>query len=84
VSLENELYTIVEKAKKYDELLKMQKHFDKLHCSFCGKSQDDILKLIAGNNVYICNECVVLCYEFLAEDHNHKLNRKDVKTDANL
>ena len=34
---------------------------DKLHCSFCGKAQDDVKKLIAGPSVYICNECVDIC-----------------------
>ena len=33
---------------------------DKLNCSFCGKVQDDVKKLIAGPSVYICNECVDL------------------------
>ena len=33
----------------------------KISCSFCGKSQEEVKKLIAGPNVYICNECVVLC-----------------------
>ncbi|MFK5277604.1 ClpX C4-type zinc finger protein, partial [Lactococcus lactis] len=28
-----------------------------IHCSFCGKSQDDVKKLIAGSDVYICNDC---------------------------
>ena len=31
----------------------------KISCSFCGKSQEEVKKLIAGPNVYICNECVV-------------------------
>ena len=34
---------------------------DKLNCSFCGKVQDEVKKLIAGPSVYICNECVDLC-----------------------
>jgi hypothetical protein len=37
----------------------------KLHCSFCGKSQDEIRKLIAGPNVHICDECVDLCNDIL-------------------
>jgi ATP-dependent Clp protease ATP-binding subunit ClpX len=38
-----------------------------LSCSFCGKSHDRVAKLIAGPGVYICNECVGLCNEILAE-----------------
>ena len=40
----------------------------KISCSFCGKSQEEVKKLIAGPNVYICNECVVLCKDILVED----------------
>ena len=40
----------------------------KLHCSFCGKVQDDVKKLIAGPNVYICNECVDLCNDIIEEE----------------
>jgi ATP-dependent Clp protease ATP-binding subunit ClpX len=39
-----------------------------LHCSFCGKSQHEVLKLIAGPQVYICNECISLCNEILEEE----------------
>ena len=39
-----------------------------LSCSFCGKSQDEVKKLIAGPNVFICNECIELCNEILKED----------------
>jgi ATP-dependent Clp protease ATP-binding subunit ClpX len=41
---------------------------DKLHCSFCGKTQVEVKKLIAGPSVYICDECVGLCNEILAEE----------------
>ena len=41
---------------------------DKLHCSFCGKSQDEVKKLIAGPSVYICNECVDLCNDIIEEE----------------
>ena len=40
----------------------------KISCSFCGKSQEEVKKLIACPNVYICNECVVLCKDILVED----------------
>jgi len=39
-----------------------------LHCSFCGKSQDEVRKLIAGSTVYICDECIELCNEIIAEE----------------
>jgi len=41
---------------------------DKLNCSFCGKSQDEVKKLIAGPSVYICNECVDLCNDIIDEE----------------
>ncbi|MCZ0716734.1 ATP-dependent Clp protease ATP-binding subunit ClpX [Aerococcus kribbianus] len=39
-----------------------------IHCSFCGKSQDQVEKIIAGPDVYICNECVALCQEIINEE----------------
>ncbi|MGH2109546.1 ATP-dependent Clp protease ATP-binding subunit ClpX [Aerococcus urinaeequi] len=39
-----------------------------IHCSFCGKSQDEVDKIIAGPGVYICNECVALCQEIIDEE----------------
>ncbi len=40
-----------------------------LGCSFCGKTQEEVDRLIAGPDVYICNECVSLCDEIIAQDH---------------
>ncbi len=40
-----------------------------LLCSFCGKSQDEVKKLIAGPSVYICDECIGLCNEIIAEEY---------------
>ena len=40
----------------------------KVYCSFCGKSQDELKKIIAGNNVFICNECVALSQEIIKEE----------------
>ncbi len=40
----------------------------KLHCSFCGKSQHEVRKLIAGPSVYVCDECVSLCTEIIKEE----------------
>ena len=39
-----------------------------LSCSFCGKSQREVRKLIAGPTVYICDECVDVCNEIIADD----------------
>ncbi len=39
-----------------------------LHCSFCGKGQREVKKLIAGPNVYICDECISLCNDIIAEE----------------
>ena len=41
---------------------------DNLHCSFCGKAQKEVKKLIAGPTVYICNECVDLCNEIIDDE----------------
>jgi len=40
----------------------------KLNCNFCGKGRDQVDKLIAGPNVYICNECISISYEILVDD----------------
>ena len=42
---------------------------EKIRCSFCGKNQDQVRKMIAGSNgVYICDECIELCSEILEEE----------------
>ena len=38
------------------------------HCSFCGKSQDEVRKLIAGTQAFICNECIALCVTVLLKE----------------
>jgi len=43
-----------------------------LVCSFCGKSQDEVRKLIAGPTVYICDECIDLCNDIIAEERDHE------------
>jgi ATP-dependent Clp protease ATP-binding subunit ClpX len=51
------------------------------HCSFCGKSQDDVLRLIAGpNQVYICDECVELCREIIDEEAQSNARPEPVVT----
>jgi len=49
----------------------MRRGDDTLRCSFCGKSQNEVKKLIAGPTVYICNECVDLCRDILEGDVRH-------------
>ena len=44
-----------------------------LRCSFCGKSKDAVRKFISGPSVYICNECISLCNEILAEDEEREV-----------
>ena len=46
----------------------MSEQTTKLNCSFCGKEQSKVKKLIAGPNIYICNECVDLCNDILVEE----------------
>jgi ATP-dependent Clp protease ATP-binding subunit ClpX len=50
------------------QMAKAVKGGSKLQCSFCGKSQDDVRKLIAGPTVYICDECIELCNDIIAEE----------------
>lgn len=49
-------------------MARMQESADLLKCSFCGKSQKQVKKLIAGPGVYICNECIELCNEIIEEE----------------
>ncbi len=57
-------------AKKRDE------RTGELRCSFCGKSQNEVKKLIAGPTVYICDECVELCNDIIAEEYERdEVNR---------
>ena len=42
-----------------------------VHCSFCGKSQDKVERIIAGPNAYICNECIQLCNEILSDSEDY-------------
>src|SRR5260370_19050827 len=48
-------------------------HDKRLRCSFCGKSKDSVRKFISGPSVYICNECIALCNEILAEDEEREV-----------
>ncbi|MCH1911941.1 ATP-dependent Clp protease ATP-binding subunit ClpX [Leptospira noguchii] len=50
----------------------------KLFCSFCGKEQDAVKRLVAGPGVYICDECISLCNEIIAEDHEHSHEKSEI------
>jgi ATP-dependent Clp protease ATP-binding subunit ClpX len=55
-------------------------HNDKiLYCSFCGKSQHEVRKLIAGPSIYICDECVELCNDIIKEDSENKTSSVNKK-----
>ncbi|MBX2834069.1 MAG: ATP-dependent Clp protease ATP-binding subunit ClpX [Micavibrio sp.] len=57
-----------------------------LYCSFCGKSQHEVRKLIAGPNVFVCNECVELCMDIIREEDKTQLVRdgESVPTPAEI
>ncbi|MGC6516744.1 MAG: ATP-dependent Clp protease ATP-binding subunit ClpX [Candidatus Puniceispirillaceae bacterium] len=57
-----------------------------LFCSFCGKSQHEVRKLIAGPTVFICDECVELCMDIIREEHKTALpkNHEGVPTPADI
>ncbi|MFV0314931.1 MAG: ATP-dependent Clp protease ATP-binding subunit ClpX [Anaerotignum sp.] len=50
---------------------------DKLRCSFCGKTQEQVKKLIAGPNVYICDECIDLCADIIDEEYDVLAGKED-------
>lgn len=56
----------------------------KLKCSFCGKTQNQVHKLIAGPGVYICDQCIELCSEIIEEEFGDGDEKYDVETDINL
>ena len=49
-----------------------------LRCSFCNKTQDQVRKLIAGPNVYICDECIDLCAEIIEEEFDTSENDSEI------
>ena len=54
-----------------------------LFCSFCGKNQHEVKKLIAGPSVFICDECIDLCNDIIKEE-SKELNEQLEKTESNL
>ena len=59
-----------------------------LKCSFCGKSQKQVIKLIAGPGVYICDECIELCIEIIEEEKGilpmYEIKNKDTDNYINI
>ena len=57
-----------------------------LFCSFCGKSQHEVRKLIAGPTVFICDECVELCMDIIREEHKTQFSKshEGVPTPADI
>ena len=53
-----------------------------LYCSFCGKSQHEVRKLIAGPQVYICDECIELCMDIIKEESKQGVDRSDSETSS--
>ena len=51
-----------------DQARMESKDNNKLSCTFCGKGQEEVRKLIAGPSVYICDECVDLCNDIIEEE----------------
>ncbi len=50
-----------------------------IHCAFCGKNQDQVERMLVGPNVYICNECVLLCYSLLDDTFDEEIDFEDKK-----
>lgn len=52
-----------------------------VHCSFCDKTQEEVYKMIAGANVYICDSCITMCSEIMNgkhDPHNYKMLYEDL------
>lgn len=62
-------------------MARMQESADMLKCSFCGKSQKQVKKLIAGGGVYICDECIELCNEIIEEELGKAQNEQKERGD---
>ncbi|WBT08206.1 ATP-dependent Clp protease ATP-binding subunit ClpX [Corynebacterium sp. SCR221107] len=63
-------------------MARMQESADLLKCSFCGKSQKQVKKLIAGGGVYICDECIELCNEIIEEELGQAANEEKGKGES--
>lgn len=65
-------------------MARMQESADLLKCSFCGKSQKQVKKLIAGGGVYICDECIELCNEIIEEELGHEQVEESSEAEVRL
>lgn len=54
-----------------------------MHCAFCGKTQNEVERMLVGPNIHICNECVMLCYSLLEEDGVAEPSNKNVNIKKN-
>tara|TARA_B100001248_G_scaffold260915_1_gene250517 strand:- start:5840 stop:7132 length:1293 start_codon:yes stop_codon:yes gene_type:complete len=54
-----------------------KENYSNLNCSFCGKSQKEVKKLIAGPGVYICDECIDLCNDIIEEEKEREVSQQD-------
>ncbi|SRR5579871_1832761 len=61
----NILAAKIDAAQPHADVQKSAEQRNLLHCSFCGKSQDEVRKLVAGPDVYICDQCVGLCTDIV-------------------
>lgn len=61
-----------------------KKEETKLKCSFCGKTQNQVHKLIAGPGVYICDQCIELCSEIIEEELGDNESRYESDMEINL
>lgn len=52
----------------------IENDIDVIHCSFCGKTQNEVKKMIVGPNVYICNECVQLAQDIINEENTNEIS----------
>lgn len=60
----------------------MNKKTALIHCSFCGKSQDSVQKLVQGPGIYICDECIHLCNEILIDEGIQSQHHEDLSLDS--
>ena len=70
-------FTILINTPFLDELKKINENRE-LKCSFCGKPQSQVKRLISGSGVYICNECVDLCSSIVEDDYDEENERESV------
>jgi ATP-dependent protease Clp ATPase subunit len=63
------------------EIKEAPKRRDKFYCSFCGKSQDEVFKLIAGPTVFICDGCVILCMDIVGKGADPRIVLTQIRSE---